>query len=229
MNTVLVTDLVLGDTIPFQPFNNTDTTRHLAECWCFGGAQLNLPWGFGSSDTIVTTGPGPGRSRYLYINGGLFGLNLGAAMADTLRPEENEVWIVRANTAYLPASVYATIKISATGGYYATAMDEPLNVKVVPNPYIIANEWQLNIQNRMLKFINLPADCVIRIFTLNGELVRMIEHRATSEGSAVEGDLGGDEWWDLLSDNRQLIASGVYIFHIQADVGEQVGKFVVVR
>jgi hypothetical protein len=229
VNTVLVTDLVLGDTIPFQPFNNTDTTRHLAECWCFGGAQLNLPWGFGSSDTIVTAGPGPGRSRYLYINGGLFGLNLGAAMADTLRPEENEVWIVRANRAYLPASVYATIKISATGGYYATAMDEPLNVKVVPNPYIIANEWQLNIQNRMLKFINLPADCVIRIFTLNGELVRMIEHRATSEGSAVEGDLGGDEWWDLLSDNRQLIASGVYIFHVQADVGEQVGKFVLIR
>jgi hypothetical protein len=165
----------------------------------------------------------------MYINGGLFGLNQGSEMADTLRPAEGEVWIVRTNTAYLPASVYATIKISAEGGYYATTMDEPLNVKVVPNPYIIAHEWQLNRQNRMLKFINLPAECVIRIFNLNGELVRMIEHHATSEDSDVEGDLGGDEWWDLLSDNRQLIASGIYVFHIQADVGEQVGKFVIIH
>jgi hypothetical protein len=27
----------------------------------------------------------------------------------------------------------------------------------------------------------------------------------------------------------QLVASGIYIFHVQSDVGDQVGKFVVVR
>jgi hypothetical protein len=75
----------------------------------------------------------------------------------------------------------------------------------------------------------LPAECTIRIYNLNGELVRMIRHAATSEESDVVGDLGGDEWWDLLSDNRQLVASGVYIFHVQSQVGEQVGKFVVVH
>jgi hypothetical protein len=27
----------------------------------------------------------------------------------------------------------------------------------------------------------------------------------------------------------QLVASGVYVFHVQSDVGEQVGKFVIIR
>jgi hypothetical protein len=40
---------------------------------------------------------------------------------------------------------------------------------------------------------------------------------------------GGDQWWDLLSENRQLVSSGIYIYHIQSTVGEQVGKFVVIR
>jgi hypothetical protein len=87
----------------------------------------------------------------------------------------------------------------------------------------------LNFAERRLKFINLPAECTIRVFNLNGELVRTIIHHATTEDGLVVNDAGGDEWWDLLSENRQLVASGVYIFHVQSDVGEQVGKFVVVR
>jgi hypothetical protein len=52
-------------------------------------------------------------------------------------------------------------------------------------------------------------------------------HSETSEGG-VGNDLGGDEWWDILSENRQLVASGVYIYHIDSEVGEQVGKFVII-
>jgi hypothetical protein len=103
-----------------------------------------------------------------------------------------------------------------------------LNVKVVPNPYIVSNEWQTQFVQRRVKFINLPNECTIRIFNLNGELVRTLIHRETSEGG-VGNDLGGDEWWDVLSDNRQLVASGVYIFHVRSDVGEQVGKFVIIQ
>jgi hypothetical protein len=62
---------------------------------------------------------------------------------------------------------------------------------------------------------DLPADCTIRICNRKGELVRAMWHVATSEDGVV-GDLGGEEWWDLLSDNRQLVASGVYIFHVQS-------------
>jgi len=98
---------------------------------------------------------------------------------------------------------------------------------------LLCNEWQQSFTPRRLKFINLPADCVIRIFNLNGELVRTIQHTSTLEPGIGEqeifGSAGGDEWWDLLSANNQLVASGVYIFHIDSDVGEQIGKFVVIR
>jgi hypothetical protein len=93
----------------------------------------------------------------------------------------------------------------------------------------VYNEWQLNFAERRLKFINLPAECTIRVFNLNGELVRTIVHHATTEDGLVVNDAGGDEWWNMLSNMGQLVASGVYVFHVQSDVGEQVGKFVIIR
>jgi len=230
VNSVVVIDADVGDTIPFQPFRNTDATKHLGECWCFGGSLLQVAWSFASSDTIKTLGPMPGRSKYLYINGGQIGLYSSTSMS--IRPEEGETWTVKANTDYLPASVYGEMRVEATSAEWATQVDE-LRVKVVPNPYLVYNEWQATLYSKRLKFINLPSECIIRIFNLNGELVRTIRHHYTYEPAQgeqeVTGSAGGDEWWDLLSDNRQLVASGVYIFHIQSDVGEQVGKFVIIR
>ncbi|UCG90865.1 MAG: T9SS type A sorting domain-containing protein, partial [candidate division WOR-3 bacterium] len=144
------------------------------------------------------------------------------------RPHEDAVWILYANRDYLPAPANARIQITPTPA--AVTVDEPvtLNVKVVPNPYIITNEWQQSFVQRRMRFINLPGECTIRIFTLNGELVKAIKHHHTSS-DGVLGDLGGDEWWDVLNENRELVASGVYIFHIDSEVGEQVGKFVIIR
>jgi hypothetical protein len=59
--------------------------------------------------------------------------------------------------------------------------------------------------------------------------MRHIETVVDDDGLSVPNNAGGDEWWDLLSENRQLVASGIYIFHVRSEVGEQVGKFVVVR
>ena len=192
-----------------------------------------MAWSFATSDTIILSGPMPGRTKYLYINGGQIAFNNGQPIPDTLIPLlEDEVWIVSANTHYLPASVYGEMRVEATSAEWATQVDE-LRVKVVPNPYLVYNEWQATLYSKRLKFINLPSECIIRIFNLNGELVRTIRHHYTYEPAQgeqeVTGSAGGDEWWDLLNDNRQLVASGVYIFHIQSDVGEQVGKFVIIR
>ena len=188
------------------------------------------PWVQVSHDTL-RPGTGVGNTRYLYLNGGLIGLRNGTYLVDTLLPQDGDVWVVRANPEYTPATVYGAIEVSAVPASYADAV-EALNVKVVPNPYVVHNEWQQQVLDRRLRFINLPSTCTIRIFNLNGELVRSILHLDTSipeEGPVVPNNLGGDEWWDLLSDNRQLVASGLYIFHVESNVGEQVGKFVVVR
>ncbi|UCG29261.1 MAG: hypothetical protein JSV53_06975, partial [candidate division WOR-3 bacterium] len=123
--------------------------------------------------------------------------------------------------------VYGKVRITGTPGIF-TDSAMTLNVKVVPNPYVIANEWQTRFVQRRVKFINLPNRCTIRIFNLNGELVRTLLHQETSD-DGVGNDLGGDEWWDVLNDYDELISSGVYIFHVESDIGEQVGKFVIIN
>jgi hypothetical protein len=221
VNTVTVVDVQAGDTIPFKPYLENTATAELADGWCFRALTS-------STDTLVY-GTVPAGTRNLYICGGKFKLkNLNQLAPGDPRPSANDVWFVKARESNVPAPSNARLQIVPIPAAYAdTAVT--MNVKVVPNPYIIYNEWQTTTDVRRMRFINLPAECTIRIYNLNGELVRMIRHAATSEESDVVGDLGGDEWWDLLSDNRQLVASGVYIFHVQSQVGEQVGKFVVVH
>jgi hypothetical protein len=101
------------------------------------------------------------------------------------------------------------------------------DIRVVPNPYIISATWErkrlgdpkLGEPIRDIAFTNLPPRCTIRIYTLDGNLVKTIEH---SNGQ-------GTEFWDLRTFSNQLIATGVYIYHVQSDVGERVSKFAVVR
>ncbi|MBE0431893.1 T9SS type A sorting domain-containing protein [candidate division WOR-3 bacterium] len=228
VNTVEVRDLATGMAIPYATFQNNSATRHLGAGWCFTWhGSLGQVWTKQSRDTLQALGLTTERTRYLYIDGGVVGLRNNQYVLDTIRPVEGETWIIRANSAYLPASVYGSVRITATPAVL-TETAATLNVKVVPNPYIIANEWQTRSVQRRVRFINLPNECTIRIFNLNGELVRTLKHRETSAGG-VPNDLGGDEWWNVLNDFDQLVASGVYIFHVQSDVGEQVGKFVIVN
>jgi hypothetical protein len=95
------------------------------------------------------------------------------------------------------------------------------NVKVVPNPFLV-NNWakiQLSADRPLLHFQNLPDRCTIRIYTLAGDLVRTLEH--------TDGD--GDETWDLLSKDRQQVASGIYFYHVESDYGEHLGRFAIIK
>jgi hypothetical protein len=229
-NSVEVTDVVTGEVLSFKPFQNTGATRHLGEGWCFTRHTTWVPWTEPSTDTLRTEGTNATKTRALYINGGLLALRNGGPLLDTL-PYVGDTFMVRAAHEYEPASVYGELEVLADAAAWATAVEE-LNVKVVPNPYLVHNEWQQSFSQRRLRFINLPSQCTIRIFNINGELVKTMRHIETvvdDDGLSVPNNAGGDEWWDLLSENRQLVASGIYIFHVRSEVGEQVGKFVVVR
>lgn len=101
-------------------------------------------------------------------------------------------------------------------------------IKVVPNPYVATAEWEIkNPYNsgrgpRSLHFTHLPNKCTIRIFTINGELVDVIEHEsALNDGTAD---------WDMLSKDNLSISYGVYIYHVSApEIGEKIGKFAVIK
>jgi hypothetical protein len=236
VNTVGVRDLNTDAELSFVRFQSNDATKHLAEGWCFTNKSNFVgEWSDPVTDTLVAGGPNLQKTRALYICGGLVKLHT-QWVQDSIRPSEGDIWVVRANREFTAAPVYGEVKISAVPGYFDGTTQMKLNVKVAPNPYIVENEWQMHpTLLRRLKFINLPAECTIRIFNLNGELVKTLVHHATADFEEdlglqnVPNNAGGDEWWDLLSEHRQLVSSGVYIFHIQSDIGEQVGKFVVIR
>lgn len=92
-------------------------------------------------------------------------------------------------------------------------------VIVVPNPYRGGANWEsLDYENRIY-FTQLPASCTIYIHSFTGDLVAELEH----EGS-------GWAAWDLLSINRQSIASGLYLFRVITPGGDETsGKFVVIK
>lgn len=101
----------------------------------------------------------------------------------------------------------------------AEDLDNPL---VVPNPYHLnqVSAWVGEINKLM--FTNLPRRCTIRIFTVNGDLVRTL-HKDNSSAYIY--------WSPMLTDDNLLIAPDIYIFHVTDDETSKTafGKFVVVR
>lgn len=77
-------------------------------------------------------------------------------------------------------------------------------------------------QDRRIQFINLPAECEIKIYTLSGDLLATLNHSNPQRGY---------EDWNLTSDVGQAVASGIYLFTVEdrktGDV--QVGKFVIIK
>ena len=107
-------------------------------------------------------------------------------------------------------------------------------IKVVPNPYFVTNRSVTQEGTDRIFFTHLPAKCTIRIYTLAGELVRQIEHDGFDspfpDDAFVQGNSGGTESYDLLTYNQQALASGIYIYHVDAgEIGQKIGKFAIIR
>jgi hypothetical protein len=111
------------------------------------------------------------------------------------------------------------------------------DVLVVPNPYRVdqdytfenggwegrARDWTEN--SRLIKFIHLPKECTIRVFTLAGDLVATL----SNVGYESMGRPTGELEWNLVSESNRALASGVYVFTVESKVGRQIGKFVLIR
>jgi len=78
--------------------------------------------------------------------------------------------------------------------------------------------------DRRLHFLNLPAKCTIRIFTLDGDLVRTIYHDKSPEDATASY-----EEWNMISRNTQAIVSGIYLYSVESQYGNYIGKFVVLK
>ena len=210
--TAEVYDLDNGLTVPYRYLRRV-TEGDSADGW----ALQTLT---DAADSIV-----PGQTRFFYVCGCRFAFRGGGAI-QTL-PADGDTWVVY-NRALTPAPIYAAWDVSFAPMEYLATMAK-LNVKVVPNPYLVRNEWERHPDFRKLKFINLPNHCFIYIYNLASDLVKTIEHHETKpEAGSLPNQFGGDEDWDLLNESRQKPAPGVYIFHVRSDQGSQTGKFVLI-
>ena len=101
------------------------------------------------------------------------------------------------------------------------------DVWVVPNPYYGSAPWNLvpnpkDPTGAHVDFMNLPkGPWEIRIFTLSGDLVRVLKNDG--------GQDIGQAKWDLVSRNGQDIVSGIYLFTVESRHGTHRGKFVVLK
>ena len=102
------------------------------------------------------------------------------------------------------------------------------DIAVVPNPYIATAIWEpkpdfvVGRGERKIYFINLPNEGTIRIYTLNGELVKTI----LIENSIFNGAVS----WNLLNKDNLEIAYGLYIYHVDTgEKGSKIGKFAIVK
>jgi len=216
--TAKVYDVTNGDIeVPFAKFTTTGTGPQNANGWCFVDRAFRNP-----TDTLK------GTVANIYICGGYLGLK---PSGDSLRGllssiNDGDKWIVVGHRAEGAAPFYNVFRVSATPGYADTTTKQELKVKVVPNPYIVFNGWEKTSEQRVIKFTHLPSTCTIRIFTTAGDILKVIEHQDTKKQPLDEG---GTATWDLINDYGQLIAPGVYIFHVESPVGEFTGKFMVIH
>jgi hypothetical protein len=97
-----------------------------------------------------------------------------------------------------------------------------------PDPYYVQSKYEVSSDNKIHKFVGLPQDCIIRIYSVSGVLIRVLEHHAGNYASTSTAQ-GSEHDWDLRNRNNQIVASGVYFWHVEAGDARKVGRFTLVN
>lgn len=195
----------------------------------------------GSLASVQTDPPAAGQGFMMYLPGHFFTFELppGGAL-----PTAGVVWTMRSYigaisggrgdagdegdysftpTAPAVTAVGSTVRLSfdVTNQVVAATSTDLQRVHTVPDPYYVTNAFEQSPDSKIIKFVNLPSEAIIRIYSSSGVLVALLEHRSTT--------FGGDETWNVRNRNNQVVASGVYFYHVEAGDARRVGRFTVVN
>jgi hypothetical protein len=116
-----------------------------------------------------------------------------------------------------------------------TVEEKGLSVLVYPNPYRIDGGYasagyenrdrrRSAERSREIHFSNLPKVCTIRIFSITGDLIKQIDHNYPNGGAGSQHEV-----WSVISRNTQAVVTGIYLWHVESDMGEQLGKLVIMK
>ena len=99
---------------------------------------------------------------------------------------------------------------------------DPDRISVWPNPYYGYNPEERDALDRRVMFTHLPEEgpATIRIFALDGTLVRTIHHN----------DAGSQHVsWDMKNNFELPVASGMYVAHVETNHGDKILKLAVIQ
>jgi hypothetical protein len=114
------------------------------------------------------------------------------------------------------------LAVTQQASYDPTATSTLDSVHTVPDPYYVTNSLELTANTKVLRFVNLPYQAIIRIYSVSGILVNILTHNDPTGG--------GEQVWNLRNRNNQFVASGVYFYHVETPDGrKKIGRFTVVN
>jgi hypothetical protein len=89
-------------------------------------------------------------------------------------------------------------------------------INIVPNPYYAFSEYETGPSDYRVKFTNLPPECTIRVYSINGTLLKTF--RKNDPLTFLD--------WDMSNDADRRLASGMYLIHVNVpEVGERILKW----
>jgi len=103
----------------------------------------------------------------------------------------------------------------------ALGINEALaKINVVPNPYYAFSDYEDSRLATTVKITNLPAKCVVTIYSLDGKFIREYnrdEQPGAPNGNAIpSAQVIPDLEWDLKNSKGIPVAAGVYLIHVDA-------------
>ena len=145
-----------------------------------------------------------------------------------------------ANLESLESSIYSNRVYAFPGKAAVKENDWVGEPTVYPNPFKGQALWDgYGSRSKMLWFRNLPNEAEIRIFSLAGDLVDIIQHEESYNGADIANIdaqknplmAGGEHAWDLITMHDQATASGLYLFTVEDKDSGQIkeGKFLIIK
>jgi hypothetical protein len=188
------------------------------------------PVQIGLDSLAVRAAPPAGQTGFgLYMPGHPFIFSLAAL------PAQGTVWTLRTYTGAITeentfveaprplTAVGAEVQVqyAASNELLAASQEDVSRVHTVPDPYYVTNAFEQSTDVKIIKFVNLPNDAIIRIYSSSGVLVSLLEHHSSVSGGTLD--------WNVRNRNNQVVASGVYFYHVESGDARKVGRFTVVN
>ena len=205
------------------PYDPTKVAQYIAEDDLTTSGGCGWASG-GSCDNVTTSGAGIG---YPYMTATMFTDYLGSGVLPTADglAQWGSTWVGGSSVVFnmsKPNSSADTFTFSTEGLGMADKAYDPDAISVWPNPYYGYNPEERDALDRRVMFSHLPEEgpATIRIFALDGTLVRTIHHNDTASQHAT---------WDMKNNFELPVASGMYVAHVETNHGDKILKLAVIQ